>query len=199
MDVTVGTSGALQMFPLQMPLVQSLPNAQILPTAHFGQLPPQSTSVSMPFLTASVQVGALATHSPLPLQVPLEHCVPATAYVELHEPPTQAGIVHALAAVQAMPHPPQFDSDVSGVSHLSGLAPSQLPYPDTQLLTTQAFPAHMATPLLISLILLHTMASAMLAYTSPGAQTGSTAAFLCWLLSGKVIPSLPTLTAFAAA
>ena len=52
-------AGATQSPPVQTPLMQSPPVAQCLPSAHFGQLgPPQSTSVSLPFWTPSVQVGA---------------------------------------------------------------------------------------------------------------------------------------------
>ena len=39
-----------------MPLVQSLPMTQFLPSAQAGQEPPQSVSVSLPSLTVFVQV-----------------------------------------------------------------------------------------------------------------------------------------------
>jgi len=50
-------------FPVQFPDAQSIgPLVQILPAAHPGQVPPpQSTSVSVPFLTKSVHVEALHT------------------------------------------------------------------------------------------------------------------------------------------
>lgn len=41
----------------QMPLVQSASVPQCLPFAHFGQVPPQSTSVSAPSWKPSWQVG----------------------------------------------------------------------------------------------------------------------------------------------
>jgi hypothetical protein len=43
---------------LQVPLEQSEPTRQVLPVAQGGQTPPQSTSVSVPFLTASAQLAA---------------------------------------------------------------------------------------------------------------------------------------------
>jgi len=57
-------------FPLvQMPEVQSAGTAQIFPLAHLVvQLPPQSMSVSLPFLAASVQVAVAQrppVHAPL--------------------------------------------------------------------------------------------------------------------------------------
>jgi hypothetical protein len=67
-----------QMLAVQTPLEQSLaaeqpaPAAQVLPGA---QVPPQSTPVSVPFLTKSEQVGALQT---LEVQTPLTQS-PATA------------------------------------------------------------------------------------------------------------------------
>jgi hypothetical protein len=52
---------AWQMELVQTPLAgsaQSAPDAQPLPVAHFvAQVPPQSTSVSLPFLTVSVQLA----------------------------------------------------------------------------------------------------------------------------------------------
>jgi len=51
--------GATHTPPVQTPVAQSVAVAQRLPSAHAGQFgPPQSTSVSLPFWTASVQVGA---------------------------------------------------------------------------------------------------------------------------------------------
>jgi hypothetical protein len=62
-------NGQLQTLPLQMLLMQSVPTLQLLPDGHAGHVPPpQSTSVSFPFLTRSVQVGAW--HVP-PMQTPL--------------------------------------------------------------------------------------------------------------------------------
>ena len=57
-DEHVG-GGATQTPPVQTPVAQSVATEQRLPSAHFGQLgPPQSTSVSLPFWTLSVQVGS---------------------------------------------------------------------------------------------------------------------------------------------
>jgi hypothetical protein len=51
--------GATQTPPVQTPLAQSVAVAQRLPSAHFAHVgPPQSTSVSLPFWTPSLQVGA---------------------------------------------------------------------------------------------------------------------------------------------
>src|SRR5207245_2329504 len=48
--------------PLQTPLVQSAPARHAWPSPQSGQvLPPQSTSLSVPFLTPSPQVGAART------------------------------------------------------------------------------------------------------------------------------------------
>jgi hypothetical protein len=45
--------------PTQLsPVAQSAATEQDLPSAHGGHDPPQSTSVSVPFLTPSVQLGA---------------------------------------------------------------------------------------------------------------------------------------------
>jgi hypothetical protein len=57
-----------QVPPVHTPLEQSAAPAHFLPSAHVlagAQLPPQSTSVSVPFFTVSVQEGAA--------QLALEH------------------------------------------------------------------------------------------------------------------------------
>src|SRR5262249_20120448 len=41
---------------LHTPLMQSPPPPQVWPSGHLGQLPPQSTSLSLPFFTWSAQV-----------------------------------------------------------------------------------------------------------------------------------------------
>ena len=59
----------------QTPLVQSLPVAHTCPSAQsFGQLPPQSTSVSSPLRALSVQLGAWQLP---PLQTALEQSLEA--------------------------------------------------------------------------------------------------------------------------
>src|SRR6476659_8544236 len=68
---------------MQLPLTQSVPAMQVLPLTHLGQVgPPQSMSVSLPFLTVSVQVGGW--HTP-PAHTPLGQAT-------LH-PPQLAGLV----------------------------------------------------------------------------------------------------------
>ena len=59
----------------QTPLAQSPFTAHIKPSAQSAQLPPQSMSVSLPFIVLSLQVGAGATHVPL-VQTPLVQSVP---------------------------------------------------------------------------------------------------------------------------
>ncbi len=47
--------------PEHTPVSQSVPWLHVWPTVHAGQPPPQSTSVSAPFSTLSLQVGAWHT------------------------------------------------------------------------------------------------------------------------------------------
>jgi hypothetical protein len=55
-----GYGAAPQSPETQRPVVQSVPTTQALPWEHWGHVgPPQSTSVSLPFFTPSVQVGAM--------------------------------------------------------------------------------------------------------------------------------------------
>jgi hypothetical protein len=55
---------------VQTPFKQSVAARHAVPCAHFGQLaPPQSTSLSAPFVTLSLQV---ATRHVPPVQTPLE-------------------------------------------------------------------------------------------------------------------------------
>jgi hypothetical protein len=89
--------GATQAPPAQTPLTQSVAVAHDLPFAHCGQLgPPQSTSVSLPFLTPSVQVGAGGWSVPVGCCAGLVH-VPATQVSPL---------------AQRCPHVPQLRSSV---------------------------------------------------------------------------------------
>src|SRR2546430_11314510 len=81
---------SLQVGPTQMlaeehtPVEQSGPVPQPLPMAHlFGQLPPQSTSVSVPFLIPSVQLACT--------QLPLTQWPDAQSESLPQEPP----ILHA--------------------------------------------------------------------------------------------------------
>ena len=82
---------SVQVPPVQRLLTQSAELAQTLPEAQFAvQLPPQSTSVSKPFLMPSEQVGA--TQAPPTQAVPpqLAPHLPqwfASVWVSTHEPP----------------------------------------------------------------------------------------------------------------
>jgi hypothetical protein len=61
--------------PLQTPLWQSAPTLHAFKSAHFvPHEPPQSTSVSVPFFTLSLQLPAVHM---LPLQTPLKQSLPA--------------------------------------------------------------------------------------------------------------------------
>jgi hypothetical protein len=60
-----------------MPVWQSGPLLQTLPDAHLAQVEPQSTSVSVPFFTPSLQLGTAhlpALHTPLWQSAAPEHC-----------------------------------------------------------------------------------------------------------------------------
>jgi hypothetical protein len=74
------------MLPRHTPLWQSPPTPQVLPLAHFvEQPPPQSTSVSVPFFTLSVQSGAwhtLLVHTPDWQSAATTHAFVAAHFVE---------------------------------------------------------------------------------------------------------------------
>jgi hypothetical protein len=66
---------------VQTSVWQSPPTLQILPAAHLGHDPPQSLSVSLPFLTLSLQAGAAqvsatGVHTPLSQSPPTAHFSP---------------------------------------------------------------------------------------------------------------------------
>jgi hypothetical protein len=86
----------------QLPLWQSLSIAQLRPFAHGEQLPPQSVSVSVPFLTPSVQ---LDWQAPEPSQAVPAHSlsgsVPAATGAQV------PSAVPVLAALQARHVPAQ--------------------------------------------------------------------------------------------
>src|SRR5204863_357497 len=87
-------AGTAQTPPEQTPLVQSPATPQALPLPHFlagAQEPPQSTSVSVPFFTMSLQEGAGQTP---PEQTPLWQS-PAT--------PQALPLPHFLAGPQEPP------------------------------------------------------------------------------------------------
>jgi hypothetical protein len=82
------------MLPLQEPSTQSAPVVQAWPVLHLvAQLPPQSTSVSSPFTTPSLQLGSAHT---FPEQTPLrqsacaEHCLPRSQPAQL--PPQSTSV-----------------------------------------------------------------------------------------------------------
>jgi hypothetical protein len=89
----------------QCPLLQSPSPLQVLPLSHLGQLPPQSTSVSSPFLRLSKQVAATVQtpfrHEPSGQRLPsvfvfVPHC-PRVQIACLHGLP---GFGHCPSAVQ---------------------------------------------------------------------------------------------------
>jgi hypothetical protein len=79
------------MFPLQTPLWQSLPMLQAFKSAHLvPHEPPQSTSVSVPFFTLSLQlpvVQRLLVQTPLTQSLPAVQAKPPAQRVQLDEPP----------------------------------------------------------------------------------------------------------------
>jgi len=76
---------------------QSLATRHALPVAHLvTQDPPQSTSVSLPFLTESAQVGARQVplvHTPLMQSEPDEQVTPSAHFLVGAQPPPQSGPV----------------------------------------------------------------------------------------------------------
>jgi len=106
-----GTQNNEQMKLVQTPLVQSLPAMQLCPSAHFMQVgPPQSTSVSVPFLTPSKQVAArqmLLMQTLLWQAFPEQQGCPALPHC-VHVPPKQTKVVvpQALPEQQGCPAPP---------------------------------------------------------------------------------------------
>jgi len=88
--------------PEQTPLAQSPASVHPLPSAHFlagAQLPPQSTSVSVPFFVESVQLAAWHL---LEVQTPLWQSVPAV------QAPFVPHLAQALVPPQSMSDSPSF-------------------------------------------------------------------------------------------
>lgn len=142
---------------VQRPLAQSLLARHILPEAHFWHTPPpQSTSVSVPLRTPSLQVGA--AHRPLmrlvpagQTHMPAEHTAPdghadphlpqfvTSVRRSRHTPPqsvmpgphvtTHWPLEHTDPGGQAMPHAPQFRLSEESVTH----CPLQTVWPAGQL------------------------------------------------------------------
>jgi hypothetical protein len=85
--------GTWQMPPVHTPLVQSPGTAHPLVSAHFldgAQLPPQSVSVSDPFFTPSVQIGAtqvVPLHTPLAQSLAIVHPPPVPHRAHVEAPP----------------------------------------------------------------------------------------------------------------
>jgi hypothetical protein len=84
------------MLPMQTPLWQSAPTLHTLPAAHALQLPPQSTSVSVPFFTVSVHVAAWhlsgePEHTPLWQSDGTRHVL-AFAHLPQLEPPQSMSV-----------------------------------------------------------------------------------------------------------
>jgi hypothetical protein len=82
--------------PEHTPLVQSVTTKQTLLSAHLLQVPPpQSTSVSLPFLTVSLQVAAthlLAVHTPLWQSLPSVHAPLVVQRLQLELPPQSTSL-----------------------------------------------------------------------------------------------------------
>jgi hypothetical protein len=94
-SVHVATWHVLVVVPVQTPVTQSDPAEQPLVVAHLAQVPPpQSVSVSAPFLTPSLQVGAAQVP---PVQILLRQSVPALQVAPLGQP------LHAPPPPQSMP------------------------------------------------------------------------------------------------
>ena len=89
--------GATQRPPVQVALLQSAPTPQVLPLAHLVMHePPQSTSLSLPFLMPSVQVGSGAAQTPAE-QLVLEQSALALqvlplAHLLAQEPPQSTSV-----------------------------------------------------------------------------------------------------------
>lgn len=78
---SVSTEQGMQTGVLQSPLWQSPAILQSFELAHGGQEPPQSTSVSLPFLIPSLQLGATAASVPTSATVPSSVSVSPSATV----------------------------------------------------------------------------------------------------------------------
>jgi hypothetical protein len=81
----------------QLPMTQSSPVLHVLPVAHLGQPepPPQSTSVSKPFLTLSWHLAASHTppvHTKLAQSVPTPHFLPGAHLGHPEVPPQSTSV-----------------------------------------------------------------------------------------------------------
>jgi hypothetical protein len=112
---------------LQFVLMQSPPTLQDFPTLQSAQAPPQSTSVSEPFATPSLQVGAW--HRPL-----------------RHTPLWQSPLPKQLALLAHLPHVPPQSTSVSVPFFTPSLHVPALHELATQTLLMQSLPATHALP-----------------------------------------------------
>jgi hypothetical protein len=86
-------SGAAQTLPRQAPLEQSRLMVQVFPAEQGGQGPPQSTSVSVPFLTRSAQLGGWQVpeeQTPLTQSVPPWQVLPSGHGAQIPPPQSTA-------------------------------------------------------------------------------------------------------------
>jgi hypothetical protein len=112
-------------------LEQSPLPEQVLPLAHAEQLgPPQSTSVSLPFLTESAQLELEhlpAVHTPLTQSVPMEQTLPDTHAEQLPPQSTSVSLPFLKASVQVgKAHKPTVHTP------LTQSAPVPQPFPAAQ-------------------------------------------------------------------
>jgi hypothetical protein len=88
--------------PVQIPLAQSVLVKQLRPFAHFGHGPPQSTSVSAPFLTPSVHDAAWhlpALQTRLWQSLPTEQFFPLLQGVQLPPQSTSDSVPFLIPSV----------------------------------------------------------------------------------------------------
>src|SRR5690242_19320231 len=116
--------------------MQSLPMAHPSPRLQGWQVPPQSRSVSLPFMTLSVQLGAWQTpiaHTPLAHCVLLLHCTQTPFPSQTFPPPSlQTESIGRFTCCGTPPeqtslvHPfPSLGTSVSSISIFVPPAPSQ--------------------------------------------------------------------------
>src|SRR5436190_2068546 len=80
-------------FAVQTPVTQAPATLQVLVAAHLVHEPPQSLSVSLPFLTLSLHCGAAqvpAVQTPLSQSAPTEHLLPGTHGLQVAPPQSRS-------------------------------------------------------------------------------------------------------------
>jgi hypothetical protein len=111
--------GAAQAPAVHTPLAQSPTLEQVCPVVHLVQPPPQSVSLSVPFLTPSPQLGAWQTlgvpeHTPLAQSPLTEHALPPAQLPQLppqsvsvslpfRTPSVQVGARHSFVVTEHTP------------------------------------------------------------------------------------------------